>query len=112
MLSFFLDRSMVVKIPGNSLLPACEVGVSDIVFGVFFSELGGFGSVVAVFTAAVESCDILSALLIEIMVDLYVDLPLDLTVVGVLGLLEAAFATVFSAAGFFCSNCCLVRTWR
>lgn len=75
--------------------------MSDIVFGVFFSDLGGFGSVVAVFTAAVESCDTLSALLIEIMVDLYVDLPLDLTVVGALGLLEAAFATVFSAVGFF-----------
>ena len=35
MLSFFLDSSMVIKIPSFLLLPACEVGVSDIVFGVF-----------------------------------------------------------------------------
>jgi len=39
-LSFFLDSSMVGKIPSYLLLPACEIGVSDIVFGVFsFSNL-------------------------------------------------------------------------
>lgn len=58
-------------------------------------------SIVVVFTAAAESCDILSALLIETMVDLYVDLPLELTVACVTGLLEALSAAFFVAVVFF-----------